>query len=266
MDSTLDNLIKEELMKEEKSIVFGDLHIPFHDDKAVLLMLKFLKLYQPDRIFINGDLLDCWSISKFAKPVDLEVHLADEITEAKDFFRCLRKIAPKAKIVYIFGNHEFRFEKYLAQEAGMFRNLEGMSLQEQLKCDHFENEVINKHLKENYYRYGHLLIGHWNKANKFSGYTVKNLMEEKGMSMIQNHTHRGAQIFKRDYKDIYCGVENFCLCDINPHYLSLPNWQLGFCTISTDATGFFRVSLRPIIDYNGRYQVKFGEQVLSISK
>jgi len=59
-------------------------------------------------------------------------------------------------------------------------------------------------------------------------------------------------------------VENFCLCDLNPHYISLPNWQLGFSTISSDSTGFFKINLRPIVEYNGVYQAKYGEQIISV--
>ncbi len=252
--------------KAVKSVVFGDLHIPFQDKRAVSLLLKFIKLYQPDNIFINGDLLDCWAISKFTKPVNLEVHLSDEIAETKSFLRTLRKTAPKSKIFYIFGNHSWRFEKYLADEAGMFKNLQGMSLEEQLGCAELKIQVINKHLKENHYRFGHILIGHFNKVCANAGYTAHNLLLAKGMSLIQGHTHRGAMVYKRTYRDTMVGVEGFCLCDINPTYMSLPNWQLGFCTISSDDTGFFKINLRPIIEYQGAYQVKFGEQVLVVRR
>ena len=252
--------------REIKSIVFGDVHIPFQDNRALTLLLKFIKLYQPDNIFINGDLLDCWAISKFTKPVNLEVHLSDEIADTKDFLKKLRRMSPKSKIIYIFGNHEYRFEKYLADNADMFKNLQGMTLEEQLCCDELKIRCINNHLRENHYRFGHILIGHFNKVCVNAGYTAHNLLQAKGMSLIQGHTHRGAMVYKRTYRDTMVGVEGFCLCDINPTYMSLPNWQLGFCTISSDETGFFKINLRPIIEYDGAYQVKFGEKILSVRR
>lgn len=244
----------------ERAVCFGDVHIPFHDPKACELLFEFIYDFRPNKIFINGDLLDCWEISKFDKPLHLEKHLRDEIKDTVMFLKGLRTIAPRAEIVYIAGNHEFRLETYIARNARELYGLKGMSLEEQLELDHFKIKFINNHLKENYYRYGHLLIGHWNKANKHAGYTAKNLLDEKGMSLIQGHTHRLAMVYKRDYDGEKVAIEGGCLCDINPPYCSLPNWLRGFVVIQKDKTGFFKVTLVEIIEN----QVMWGDKIYKV--
>ena len=102
----------------ERSIVIGDLHIPFQNKQIVDLVVQdFIPYFNPHIVFINGDLLDCWEISKFEKPLNIHSRLRDEILQTNIFLRDLRKKAPRAKIIYIFGNHEFRFEKFISKNA-----------------------------------------------------------------------------------------------------------------------------------------------------
>jgi len=245
----------------ERAIVFGDVHFPFDDGKAVSLMMRFMRSFKPHVIFINGDLLDCWEISKFVKPTSIEERLCDELHQAERFLRKLRKENPTAKIIYVGGNHEFRFEKFIAMNARELSGLKGMTLEEQLCLKELKIQSVNNHLKENYFRYGKLLIGHFSRVNKHSAYTAKNLLEEKGVPLIQNHTHRGGMSYKRDYENTKVAVENFCLCDLNPPYMLIPNWQLGFSTIHTDTkTGFFKITPIEIVNYH----VFFGSEVFKI--
>jgi hypothetical protein len=143
---------------------------------------------------------------------------------------------------------------YIVNNAEELAGLTGLTLEEQLKTSELDIKVINNHQRENYYRYGHLLIGHFNKVNKNSGYTAKNLVEEKGMSLIQAHTHRGGVSYKTDFQDVKKGIENFCLCNLQPPYLMIPNWQHGFSVIHTyKKTGLFKVTEMEIVQYNLMY-------------
>ena len=243
----------------ERSVCISDLHIPFHDKKAVALILKFIEEFDPHKIFINGDLIDCWEISRFVKPMYIDVHLKDEIIETRKFLFDLRYTAPDAEIIYIFGNHEFRLETYISTHARELHGLDGLTLEEQLHLKEFKITSVNSHLKENYYRYGKLLIGHFDKCNMHSGYTAKNLLDRLGMSVIQGHTHRGGSSYKRNYDGIIAAYENFCLCNLNPKYCQHPNWQLGFSIIYKDKNSdFFKVSQKEII----KYRVFHGDKIV----
>jgi predicted phosphodiesterase len=249
-------------MKIEKSVCISDLHLPFQDKKALKLILKFIEQFEPNKIFINGDLIDCWEISKFVKPLYLDIHLVDEIMETRKFLYDLRYIAPDAEIIYIFGNHEFRLETYISNHARELYGLDGLTLEEQLLLNQFKIKPVNNHLKENYYQYGKLLIGHFDKCTQHSGYTAKNLLERIGMSLIQGHTHRGGVSYKRTYNGTIAAFENFCLCDLNPKYCQKPNWQLGFTTIIKDKeSDFFKVTPREIV----KYKIAYGDKIISLT-
>lgn len=90
---------------------------------------------------------------------------------------------------------------------------------------------VNESLVENFVQVGKLYIGHWNRVSKHSSYTVKNIMTDRGVNIVQGHTHRmGFYTIRYMDRTIY-GWENGCLCNINPTYLVSPNWQSGFSII-----------------------------------
>lgn len=198
---------------------------------------------KPDIIVLNGDIIDNWAISTFVKnPQTPNYDVSYEIERTKGFLKELRHLFPKSRIVYIFGNHEYRWIKYIFKNADKFKKLKKISLEEQLETTELDIEVINSGNKENVWLYGKILIGHFNKVNKYSGLTAKNLVEEKSISIIQAHTHRGGCSYKRLYDRDIVGYENFCLCDRNPEYADHPNWQLGFSIIYKDINSdYFQV-------------------------
>jgi UDP-2,3-diacylglucosamine pyrophosphatase LpxH len=246
----------------ERAVCISDLHIPFQDKTAVQLVLKFISQFKPDYVFLNGDIIDCWEISRFDKPLFIDSRLKDEICATVIFFDELRQASPNSRIIYIYGNHEFRFERFIAKNARELAGLMGLTLKEQLCVATFGIETVDSHQKENFYRFGqHLIIGHFNKVNKNSGYTAKNLLEEKGISVIQGHTHRLGSSYKRDFEGVKGGWEGGCLCDLNPPYIQLPNWMQGFITIHKDKkTDFFKVTPVEIIE--GR--CFYGDKIIAL--
>jgi hypothetical protein len=99
-----------------KGLIFADVHIPFQDNDALSQMFDYTIKSQPDFILINGDLLDCYSLSFYCKVPDL-TRFSEDIEKTKEFFNILKKIYPKAKIYFKKGNHEKWFEQYLKIKA-----------------------------------------------------------------------------------------------------------------------------------------------------
>lgn len=243
----------------EKSVVIGDLHIPYTSVPAVKKTLQFIQYFKPDIIFINGDLIDCLDISRFDKPLERHMTLSEEIEEANYFLLQLRSLMPKSRIIYIFGNHEFRLQSYIAKNARELYGLKGLTLEEQLGTKELDIDVYNNGTKENYFQYGKLLIGHFDRVNKHSGMTAKNLLEDKGMSVIQGHTHRMGSSYKRDYDSQKGAWEGGCLCDLNPRYVNMPNWTTGFLTVHKDKkSDQFKVTPVEIIDN----RIIYGDKII----
>lgn len=114
--------------------------------------------------------------------------------------------------------------------------------------------IVNNSHVENFVQIGDLYIGHWNRVSKHSSYTVKNIMTDRGVNIVQSHTHRlGFYTVRYMDRTIY-GWEIGCLCDINPSYMVIPNWQLGFAVIQPYSAGKqFSMQLVKINDSNGHY-------------
>lgn len=235
----------------ERCVVAGDFHYPFQDDRVVKLWFKFLEDFQPDVVVIDGDLLDCWALSKFDKNPKLGRKFKEEIEIGENFFDELRRLLPKAHFVFIYGNHEYRLQKYIVHQAPELSWFDEISLEDFMHLDKYGVEIVSSGLKESYWKYGDLYIGHYNKVNKHAGYTAKNLIDEYGVSLLQAHVHRfGLNIRKTLDNRQIAGYENGCMCLLNPTYILSPNWCHGFSAIfKKKGDDRFQVIQIPIIKY-----------------
>ncbi|MGH7711700.1 MAG: hypothetical protein ACREOG_10480, partial [Gemmatimonadaceae bacterium] len=92
-----------------------------------------------------------------------------------------------------------------------------------------------------------IYIGHFSKTAKHGGYAAKALVEDKGVSVIQGHTHRfGAHGRTTVDGRVLLGLENLSMCARQAAYVSHPNWQLGFAVLYLDRKSG-RVQWYPIV-------------------
>lgn len=97
-----------------KGVFLSDIHLPYNIDlRPIFAYLKDLK---PDEIVLGGDILDgpdhgvdSWTMDQVEKRgyqcYDRDVKLL------KEFINDLTKAAPKAKIIFLEGNHEERYQR-----------------------------------------------------------------------------------------------------------------------------------------------------------
>jgi predicted phosphodiesterase len=225
--------MKEDISMWQSAIIISDLHIPFHDKKAVEVTTAFIRDYQPDALIINGDLLDFWEVSSFDKDPRIGTSFKEELEMGRKYLKYLREILPNSKIKYLEGNHEFRLKKYIMKNAAELSGLEGLSVEEQLGLYGLNIEYIQlppglSRYDHNDLKIGDLYIGHYNIARKHAGYSAKALMENLGVSLIQAHTHKQGLSSKRlrDGRELIA-IESGCLCNLEPNYVKFPNWQHG---------------------------------------
>lgn len=108
-----------ELMEKEKFInianrilSISDTHVPFQ------LPIETFKDYvgKVDTLQLNGDILDCQSLSKF--PKTYRVSMMEEMIEGRQYMiELINYIRPK-KVVINYGNHELRYQSYIAKTMG----------------------------------------------------------------------------------------------------------------------------------------------------
>jgi predicted MPP superfamily phosphohydrolase len=99
------------------AVLIPDTHRPFHDKKAYALLIQVcVYLYNLgilSEIVILGDYADVYNLTGHGKDAGLVTSLVDEIEDVNDGLDELDKLFPKAKKIYIQGNHEYRFERYI---------------------------------------------------------------------------------------------------------------------------------------------------------
>lgn len=95
--------------------VASDFHVPFQDKEAVSSFINYCAEIQPTVIVINGDLVDMYMLSRFAKGEGRNP--MSEIEEARDILCQIREACPNSNIFYVIGNHEQRLEKTILSKA-----------------------------------------------------------------------------------------------------------------------------------------------------
>jgi hypothetical protein len=170
-----------------RMVVLSDLQIPYQDD-ALLKVIEeqFIPWFKPKGaadydLFINGDLVDLYSISRFSKNPTANFNLADEISSTSSHLRRLGKRFTGKH--YVFGNHEERFEKYVWEQAPDVAEFVP-PLEEVLHLDQLGYDWVpyGKH-----YDYLGFIITHGNTSVQYSAAKELGIYHRSGTS---GHTNR----------------------------------------------------------------------------
>lgn len=235
----------------ERAMVVNDLHVPFHDPRAVGLAITVMEDLQPEHLFIAGDLCDFYALSRFNKEPDRALKLQDELDESVAILGAFRKALPNARIVFIRGNHEHRLTKYLCSNRPELRSLRALNLPSLLEFEKLGIEYVEGKGAEAWTTYGLVHIGHFDIYRKWSAFAAKELVQKHAESVVQAHTHKLGTHYRR-YPGgrTVVGIESGCLCDLEPEYVSDPDWHHGFTLITKRThTNRFHIKQVPIVDY-----------------
>lgn len=96
------------------AVVLPDIHVPFHDVRAVKIVIKAIKHLKPDFLIVLGDSLDFYQLSKFDKNPLRKTAVSDDVADFKDLLHQLDAACPlKTEKVFLEGNHEHRLQKWI---------------------------------------------------------------------------------------------------------------------------------------------------------
>lgn len=240
------------LPKQYKRIlVLSDIHIPYHNIQALTVAINYGKEQDIDCIFINGDLIDFYQISRFDN-VERRRNVAGELEVTRQFLRILHKEFPDAPLYLLKGNHDNRLEMYLAVHAPELLDMEENKLSVLLN-GHFEKE---EYIKEDYHievfddttlckigklniTHGHLLLkGVFAPVNPARGA----FMRAKA-SVLIGHTHKVSYHPETTLNGKVIGCYSTgCLCELNPTYSPFANnFMHGFAYVEVAENGNYRV-------------------------
>lgn len=211
--------------------VLSDIHIPFQDDDTLANVFDCIIDSQPQYIVLLGDVLDCYSISRFCKRPDRIRNLQHEIDVFYKLMRGLKKQIPNTEIHYVLGNHENRLEKLVLENPGLF-GLKALEPQKLFRLDELGIFYHKTKVKLNNFIYYH-----GDAVRKDASYSAKaEYIDHKMQDGVSGHTHRLGSYYTTYEQEPSGWFENGCLCKIEPDYLNDPdkaNWQQGFTIVDS---------------------------------
>ena len=210
---------------------------------------------------LNGDTLDGATISRH-DPIAWEVtpKLGDELACVLERIAEAKAAAPGATRLWTCGNHDTRFERYLARNVPQFRDVKGSCLQDHTGWPVSWSILINKDVCP-------VMVKH---AFRGGAHAVYNNTLHAGISIVTGHLH--AQLVRpfTDYRGTRYGVDAGTLADLGgPQFTytmdNPTNWRSGFAVLTFDDDGILmppelcEVQTRP----DGRQRAVFRGKVVA---
>lgn len=217
-----------------------DIHAPFHDVAALALAYQLVERSKPDVIVVGSDQADFALLSSFSTDPDLAATAEDELHDFRNFHHAhiaeLKRRAPDAALVWIYGNHEARIVRHVGQQAPGLRRfiLDGFTSIIRAGGDvYYLGEV-------DHVRLAPLCIMHGRRIGE--GAAKAHLKMVNHQMWVQfGHTHKRLS-YTPPGGDYPVGAEGAgCLCSLQPHYergyaVGI-DWQQGTSVMDIDLQG-----------------------------
>lgn len=197
---------------------------------AYWIFLHLLHKIQPDYVLNGGDSFDGAGISRHLphRFSDLDVPSVQEELQANEqLLGFIKEEAGDAELLWTPGNHCYRFESRLAQQAPQYKGVAGFSLHEHFTDWRFAHSIV----------FNETLVA----QHKWKGglHAARNNALNAGVSFVTGHLHH---LYIRPITmalgRTVLGIEGGTLADPHgPQFRYLdgpPDWQSGFVIIHVD--------------------------------
>lgn len=231
-----------------KGLIFSDSHVPFHSIAAFETMFDYTNNFNPDFIILDGDGMDCFELSVFCKDPTI-ITFPEERDRMKAFLMELKRVYPKAKIYYKFGNHEKRFEIYLEAKAPELYGLSEFRLEILLGLFEMGIEFVPEDryidLMGLYVIHGH----EYKNAITSPANPARTFFLRTKDCTIGGHYHQSSEHPEPTIngKFITCWSLG-CMCDLHPKYMPLNKWNHSFAKYERLEENFWHVTNKKIIE------------------
>jgi predicted phosphodiesterase len=224
-------------LKAKRLLVLSDIHIPYHSIDAITCAFDYAKGEKPDAILLNGDTLDFFGLSRFAKDPKAR-SFAHELKTFKEFMDVLKKTF-NAKIYFKIGNHEERYFHFLWMKAHEIVGVEEFELENIIKSRAEGIEIIKD---KRIMKAGDLNIihGHEFGGSVFSPVNIARGLFLRGkVSAMQGHNHQTSEHTESNMNgEITTTFSLGCLCELSPSYLPINKWNWGFSLIDINGQDY----------------------------
>jgi predicted phosphodiesterase len=230
----------------------SDIHFPNQDNEAVGLALDYGKKNKINCIVLGGDILDNEPFTNHDAPPPSKYDVVDWFEMVEEFISMLRIKFPKSKIIWLEGNHDNWYKRYLMKKAPILFDDEYYDLTNRLNLKKYNIEFLPQNVialagKLQMTHGQHLVKGIIAPVNAARGLFLKT----KSNSII-GHVHQNSFHLERTLKGDTIGCWSVgCLCTLSPLYDPFnTKHSQGFAHIKFEKNGNFNVQLKEI--YQGK--------------
>ena len=219
--------------------VMSDTHIPYHSMWALTEAINYFNVKKIDALLLNGDILDCYMLSKF-NPDPTKRHFDQEVIAFQEFIAVLKEALPGIPIYYKLGNHEERYNKIMILRSPEFLAIKHFDFENVLGCNEMEINVIKD--QRRVYA-GKLPIYHGHEVNlkSVSVNPARSLFLKIHASALCSHLHRTSQHTEPSIKEDVVCYSTGHLGEEHPLYARENKWNHGIARIRLNEDGDYKV-------------------------
>jgi predicted phosphodiesterase len=237
------------ILGKGKYLILSDIHLPFHNEEALAAALEWATKNEITDIILNGDILDCYDVSRFSKEIK-RPKISEELEMGRQFFQYLRELFPTQGIFYKLGNHEERMRAYVLRNAKEFADINEITLESLLRLDQYKISIVNREM----IKLGKLIVlhGHEMGESVFSPVNpARGMFLKAKASILFGHNHQVSHHSENNLNGDQVGVwSTGCLCELTPEYrmYAYTKWSHGFAFVEVLEDGTFSVNNMKILN------------------
>lgn len=228
--------------------VLSDIHIPYHDEAAVVSAVDHLALRGIDTLLLNGDVVDFYQGSRFTR-YPTKASIKRELELAKQFLHWLRGRFPDIEIIWKLGNHEERWYTYIAERAPEVFELVSNMWFDVVGAKEHGVTMIGEQAR---IYAGKLLILHGHELGRGTSTPVnpaRTLALRALESGLIGHFHRTSENSMHTVSGNSIVTRSTgCLCALSPDYARINQWDHGFAVVTVESGGDYSCELKKIIN------------------
>ncbi len=235
-------------------MVVSDTQAPFHDLGCVAIVLEYIRQQKPAHLLLNGDILDCFTISSYDRGANAGYRQLKTEWEVSDrevvepIYRAATEANEDVKITFIEGNHEFRLQRLYGklQRADLMALFDFIpSIQSFFKLKERGIKYVASKAGNGIFDFTpHLKVMH----GSLGGVNPAKAHYDKfHCNLIHGHTHRAMTwAFKSAAGAEHVAMAAGCLCK-EPDWLDFDQWTRGFIVGEIDEDGTFSADHEKIL-------------------
>ncbi len=219
-------------------LVLSDIHLPYYSKESVLTAIEFGLENEVDTIYLNGDIVDFHSVSRFETNPN-ERNLMQEVEISRAFFKYLRNVFSSQKIIWKFGNHEERWNSFLTTKASELFNLDVLKIEKLFKIEELDIETIDG---RTFAHFGNLTVIHGHELPRGISSPVnpaRGLYMKAKENALCGHHHQTSEHTEKSIngKIVSCWTTG-CLSSLRPDYAPVNKYNHGFAHVTINNKDF----------------------------